>query len=146
MQHWRSSHMSLVRILAAEESFSSTYPWDIVFQGHWGTGPDWGWCSFQSWVEEAPPSLMKSTMKHSLQSTRIMRVAGIKVRVRRLRDNECRATGSCRWGREPAVDGVWTSMPSPRHPPEPQPESPWTAPSGGCPPATRMGGSAIPCQ
>jgi len=33
------------------------YPWDVVFQGRWGTGPDWGWGLFQSGVEEALPSL-----------------------------------------------------------------------------------------
>ena len=37
-------------------SFLSTYPWDVVSQGRWGTCPDWGWGSFQSRVEEAPPS------------------------------------------------------------------------------------------
>ena len=37
-------------------SFLSTYPWDVVSQDHWGTGPDWGWGLFQSGVEEVPPS------------------------------------------------------------------------------------------
>ena len=40
-----------------KSSFSSMYPWDVVFQGRWGTGPDWGWGLFQSGVEEALPSL-----------------------------------------------------------------------------------------
>jgi len=33
----------------------------------------------------------------------------------------------------------------PYRPPEPQPGTPWPAPSGGCPPATKTGGSAILC-
>jgi hypothetical protein len=32
------------------------YPWDVISQGRWGTGPNWGWGLFQSGVEEAPPS------------------------------------------------------------------------------------------
>jgi len=31
------------------------YPWDVVSQGRWGTGLDWGWGLFQSGVEEALP-------------------------------------------------------------------------------------------
>ena len=54
---------------------------DVVSRGRWGSGPDWGWCSFRSWVEEAPPSLMKSTMRRSSRSTLMMRVAGIVVGV-----------------------------------------------------------------
>ena len=33
----------------------------------------------------------------------------------------------------------------PCRPPEPQPGTPWPEPSGGCPPATKTGGSAILC-
>jgi hypothetical protein len=38
----------------------------------------------------------------------------------------------------------WT--PPPCRPPEPQLGAPWPAPSGGCPPATKTGSSAIPRQ
>ena len=127
-------------------SFLSMYPWDLVSQGCWGTGPNWGWCSFRSWVKEALPLLMKSAMRRSLQSTRMMWVADIEVRARRSRDDECRETGSCRWGQEMRRRWSLDLLAPPHRPPEPQPGLPWLAPSGGCPPATKTGGSAIPRQ
>ncbi len=43
------------------------------------------------------------------------------------------------------TEGGGSGGPPPCRPPEPQPGTPWPAPSGGCPPVTKTGGSAMPC-